>query len=237
MRENLIKRFLSISWDKTRVSVHASNPQTYERVNGVNNFHTALDNIQKFLTLRTLYKNGARSRISIFMVIQKANYTDVYKFAKLAEKLGCDSVEFDTIYPYTKFMVLNKNEIQNVTSQLRNVSKKLRIQNNAEHAINLYTSQPLAGENGVEAITYYKTRMCVIPTQSMILDSFGHTHPCCFLDNSEPENDDCGGFRRVGSVWTIWKRPSYRKIKKNLRSGRFFKTCIHSCNYALPKRN
>jgi len=70
----------------------------------------------------------------------------------------------------------------------------------------------------------------------MILDSIGHVHPCCFLDNSELENVDCGDFRQIGSIWTIWRQKKYKEIRRNLRSGQFYETCTKFCNYALDEK-
>jgi len=237
LRPKMIDHLLRIKFDRIRVSIHASNRQIYKLVNGVDNFKIVEDNIRLFLNKRRKIQNKAiHSLLSVLFVIQRTNYKDIYNFALFAQDNGCDYIEFDTIYPYTKSMMLNKEEISVVVDQLSKVTTYIFINNNASSVIDLYKYQPHAGENGVKSKTYYEDKKCTIPTISMILDSIGHVHPCCFLDNSEPENIDCGDFRQIGDIWTIWRQKLHRKIRKHLRSGKFYKTCIKSCNYALSER-
>jgi len=238
LKSDLINHLLSINWDHIRISIHASNPDIYKLINGVNHFQTVLSNIRSFMNLRQKRQNQSKNktRIGVLSVIQKQNYQDVYDFALLAQKLRCDYVEFDPLCPYGDSMKLDSRELEQTLIQLKSIRKNIHIPNNVTEVIHLYHSQPHISLENIDASIYYRLRKCVIPTDSMTLDSLGETHPCCHLDNSEPENIACGDFRKVGSLWNIWREKKYIHIRKNLRKGIFYRTCLSRCTYDLSMK-
>jgi MoaA/NifB/PqqE/SkfB family radical SAM enzyme len=238
LRPKLIKTLLGLEWDEIRVSTHGSTPSIYKQVCGSDSFQLIWDNIRLFLAKRSKIRNRkVKSRLGVLFVIQKNNYQDVFNFGQLAQDAGCDYVEFDTVYPYKKSMLLKNKEVEQVIAQLKKVRANLSVKNNAHKIIELYRLQPhVRKDDSGNSKQYYQDKKCIIPSESLILDSFGNIHPCCFLDNSEPETINCGSFRETGDIWSIWLHKEYKGIRRKLRKGKFYNTCLNKCYYALPRR-
>jgi len=228
----------TINWDKIRVSVHASNKLIYKKINGSDTFEIVWKNIRYYLSIKNK-KLNTKNTIGVLFVIQKDNYQDIFNFAKKAQHAGCDYVEFDSLYPYHKKMILSSAQGEIALEQLQKVKKLLTIDNNVEYTINIFNTQPKTILNkNKKNDDYYRNKSCMIPSESLIINQFGQIHPCCFLDFSERETIICGDLRKNEyDVWKFWKQNKYKQIRNNLKNGHFYKTCINYCYYILPQRS
>ncbi len=229
---------IGVQWDSIRISVHASNERIYTIINGINTFDAVIRNISDFLKELAASASN-KPKIGVLFVIQKDNYRDIFRFATLMETIGCHFIEFDALYAYKDSMRLTDNQLRSVISQLKQVQKHIRTENNASSVLQLYARQPNTKRSSeTERSAYYRTRMCPIPTTSLIINHLGQIHPCCFLDYSEEETMICGDMRTGHyNLRNAWKSPEYVALRNRFASGVFSRTCTQRCYYPLPHRH
>lgn len=72
-----------------RFSVDAASNETYEAVKGVDEYDNVIDNIKKFMKIRS---HG--NIIGMSFIVCRDNYKDILKFAQMAKEIGVDNVRF-----------------------------------------------------------------------------------------------------------------------------------------------
>lgn len=236
LSENIAKVLIDHNWEKVRISFHAHNKEIYKKLNGAETFDQVLSNIRSYIKLKKESGKDKQCQLETLFVIQKDNYQYIWKFAKLFEKIGVDSINFDAILAHNDKVKPNKKELKVIITQLKKIEKNINIKNNSGEIARLYSSHPNIGQNKISKLNYFKNKSCVITSQSMIINSLGKVHPCCFLDGDGNEAITLGSIRKTPNLWEIWLQKQYIAVRKNLGKGKFYKICVKKCYYDLPKR-
>lgn len=230
LNKQISKELISQKWDKIRISIHASNSTTFFKITKSNSFHLIEKNLKKLIKLRNSVNNKSTTIIILF-VIQKENINDIYNFYTWGKSLGVDFIEYDILHSTSKESRLNHKELEIAIKQLNKLKNKNN--NNANNIINRYKNNPNSSIQINEGGDYFKNKKCIIPSESMIIDSIGNVELCCFLSSS---NYRISNIRSDYNIYSLWKNKFYRKIRKDFREGKFKKICTNSCIYQLPNK-
>lgn len=118
--------------DVVYVSVNSATFQSFKAVNNNSNFEKVIENIKKIVAL----KNKRRSEVLInyHFTIVPENFSEIADSIKLADEIGCDSINYsyDTTVP--PFLEKNKELLKKVQIQIQDLLKQgglgLRIEEN-----------------------------------------------------------------------------------------------------------
>lgn len=223
--ESIAETLVNLSWDNVRISFHAASRSVYKKVNGADNFERVKRN---FHILKKKRGSGRYPNIALLFVIQRDNYSDITRFVRLAQKLGVDEIQFDSLVPINKSLVLTPRQ-RATTVRLLRVSKKIcTIRNNIAQAIDLYAHHPAWNEKK-RSSSYFTGRYCELVQNNIDITSDGKVSPCCFAPMIR-----VGHSLRSHSIQEVWK--DLRSFRTELRHGKFRTFCLAACNYDLPKR-
>ncbi len=228
MNQEISKSLIDISWEKIRVSLHASRRDIFQKIHGVDNFDMVIKNIENLLKSRD---HNKPPYISLLFVIQKDNYFDIVNFFDLANSLGVDFVQFDTLIANeaSRNLLLSSSERDEAESLLRVANGKAGIPNNIEHAINLLGTD-MYNLGKYSRANYLMDKWCPLVQFSLEVQTDGIVFPCCFAKGSGIKKYNIA----TDNIKKIWQ--SYAYFRKDLKKGKFYPFCISRCNYQLPAR-
>lgn len=187
------------------VSLDGAEPDTHNKIRGVNSFDLILKGIAKSLT------GSAKPEVSIRTVLQKQNFRELEGLIELAKRTGIKRISFlaadvssDAYGRDTRGSVAEENQIAldlNEIKELRNIINELAVKYESDFASGLISESP---EKLHHIADYYEAlasggkipfpkNLCSAPMVSAVITSTGDIHPCFFL-------------------------PSYGNIRKNLFS-------------------
>ncbi|OGH11902.1 MAG: hypothetical protein A2857_02255 [Candidatus Levybacteria bacterium RIFCSPHIGHO2_01_FULL_36_15] len=215
---------INFSWDMVRISFHAGSAETYKKVNGVDDYKRVVNNIRSLLLAR---KTKQVSKVSMLFVIQRQNAKEVRDFALLAERLGVDEIEYDTLIPFTpKNILLTAVQRTKLIQDLTELEKQLSVKNNIPHMLYMFSVHPV-WNNEIKR-NYFKDKYCQIAQSELFINSNGNIIPCCLAWEIKSKNI------RSYSISKIWRY--YRPFRRNLADGKFSPFCLKYCNYKLEKK-
>lgn len=225
MNRKIIVGLIDSHWDEVRFSFHAGSPEVYQKILGVSNYHKVVENIR---LLRKLRGDLKVPNISLLFVMQRDNVKDVFKFAKLAESLGVDEIEFDTLIPTNKNLLLTLENTREIIGELRKIRKEIYIRHNINYVIKAFSRHP-RWNNNMQNNNYFNNKYCQIVQSNLDISSSGDVTPCCIADGYYKYSNI-----RNKSISQIWK--DSRPFRKALRNGNFLPFCYQWCNYELSIR-
>ena len=175
------------------VSMDGANPDTHNKIRGVNSFDLILKGIAKSLT------GDFRLQVSIRTVLQKQNFRELEGFIDLAKRTGINRISFlaadvssDAYGRDTRGAVADENQIalnQNEIKELRNIINSIAVKYEKYFASGLISESP---EKLHHIADYYEAlcsggkipfpkNFCNAPMVSAVITSTGNIHPCFFL--------------------------------------------------------
>lgn len=175
------------------VSMDGANPDTHNKIRGVNSFEIILKGIAKTLAVEN------RPEVSIRTVLQKQNFRELEALIGLAKKTGISRVSFlaadvssDAYGRDTRGAVEDESRIAlNATeiTELRSIIDILAVKYEKEFSSGLISESP---EKLHHIADYYDAlasrgsmpfpkNLCNAPMVSAVITSTGDIHPCFFL--------------------------------------------------------
>lgn len=158
------------------VSLISANEKIHDMIVGSRGaFKRTIDNIQKCI------KSGIK--ISVSMVLTKANFSDIYKTAKFVKNLGITTFCATRAVPplgcpdYTEYCLTTKMAKEALNELLR-VDKELNIRTD------ILNSYPKCLMFGSDALKKFSHRICVAGQTTMTIGSEGEVRPCSHSDAS-----------------------------------------------------
>jgi len=225
LNEGVIHDLISCNWDKVRISIHAASSKIYLKIFGVQYFEKVIQNIKLLIKMRGKVQHPW---ISMLFVIQRNNVSEVIKFARLAQSLKVDEIEFDSLIPTNLSLMLKPNQRKNVIRDLIKLKSVLKIQHNINDVLEMFSQHPLWSNDGKNK-DYHKDKFCQIVQSNVDIGSDGNVVPCCIAYGYYKYSNI-----REKSLERIWK--DGRKFRNELLMGKFRSFCYKMCNYKLAKK-
>jgi MoaA/NifB/PqqE/SkfB family radical SAM enzyme len=230
LTRNMADHLLKIEWDTIRISFHAGNEDTYEAVNGKNDFNLVCKNINYLIRKKNNNKRWEKKTfVGLMFVIQKLNINDILTFSHLAERLQCNYIEFTRYSPTNKNLQLNKNEYNEVLKKLAIVESTCSIQNNATDIIRQYKNNEISFKKmkTVQSNTISnKIFQCDVLNDSLVITETGSIIPCCYFYYKPQAN-----IRKDRNVWKIWRQSKYKKLRSKINLGNYPDECLKYCSF------
>jgi MoaA/NifB/PqqE/SkfB family radical SAM enzyme len=212
-----------ISWDYLRISLHASDRNTYKSIHGVDEF-------QKITSLLTNICNLKKSdetysmNVGLYFAIQISNYTMLLDFYQYAIRHKVNEIVFGELLPINNKICLNEKQINMVISDLNKISQISVIKNNASE---LSIKYQLIKERLHKKSTYSKKlftyKQCDL--SALYLDSLGRIYPCCYLVYPKYILGDTN----KQTAHHILKNSNYFETRNKVKRGKFLPECYKYC--------
>lgn len=215
------------------ISLHATRPETHQRITQTDLFDRVRENI-KYLAGRKI-ETGSPCRILLYMAISRINIKEVPGMVEFASKSRCDGV----ITWYCRFY-----------PEARRFKKYDEIKNRLNESESLYFHQKVSDEyvslarNLAQKLSLsfyheplfngpFKPEPCSLPWFSIFIGPGGEVYPCCGNEMLF-EKKILKGYYPSGNLVTqriedIWNNEFYQKIRKSCRSEK--KKEIPECGY------
>ncbi len=195
-----------------QLSLHAADRETFEKMMRYKAYDRVMGNIRSLMEKR----DPAKTRVYCMFVMTTLNAESLPDFIRFARDLGADRVIAGYFYIYEaqqKYLSLYfKQDLANrVIAEARKVADELKMDVSLPHPFGLKEEgAPRAGS-------------CIEPWHQIMFNPDGGVLPC----------DVYGGFRETLNEKTfqeIWNGPSYRSIRRALKTGG---GCLTTC----PRHN
>jgi MoaA/NifB/PqqE/SkfB family radical SAM enzyme len=227
LNDHISDELIQCQWDDIRISFHAGSPNVYKKINGVEDYDRVVKNIKSFISKRG---NGVYPKISLLFVMQKGNMNDVIPFAKLAQSLKVDGIEFDQVLVNKKSLHLLATYAQRkqLVSDLHLLEKTIYIPHNIPYVLSMLESHPAWG-NELRTKNYFHDKYCQYVQSNIEIGSDGSVFPCCFsFGEIKAPNIRSTPFKQ------IWKQ--MRPFRLSLFKGNFLPFCYKYCSHDLEKK-
>jgi radical SAM protein with 4Fe4S-binding SPASM domain len=223
MKESVARRMVEMGWDSTRISVHAGDAETYQKIQGVDRFETMRTNLATFNRIRTEMGKRHQCSFLMFHVVQRENIPTIDKLFTIAEEVGVDFIEFDKIIPYDDGKWLTADELKRAQEALQSCARDSKVPCNIGEILpELHVEEVCAAEHKA----FVPGRSCSVGFDQSFITADGNVLPCCF-------SSEVMGNVKTDSFDTIWQNKKYDGFRKRLINGKFAKYCITN-RCALP---
>lgn len=229
LNKDNIENLFRMKWDFIRISFHAAERKTYAKIHGKDDFQKVMQAVKTIKKIKNK-KPVNFMKLSLHYVIQRLNYNQILKFAKLAEELGAEAIEFDNLNPFVKDTLLDKKQLITAIKMLKSVSRDCQLPNNANILVERYENfyrKSGAKEKLVLDKNRFLKKKCNLISDRVILDALGNVYPCCFFINPQKK---MGNIKKE-LINEIWNKPKYRKIRHKLLKGKFEPECFKLCSF------
>ena len=172
LTDEIIKKLLDSNPNVVSISLDGMTKETYEGIRKGANFEIVINNIKK------IAKAQRKTKIHLFMVVQKDNMDELIDYIKFGDEIGVDSINA------TFVTELGKNK--NIKNSLDNISRK-RKKEIYEEILKLDIKTNLWMDDLIEYLggkTIIKVH-CYLPWYTADINVDGTLVPCCFISNQE----------------------------------------------------
>lgn len=216
LKESTAKRLVDIRWNLTRVSVHAGDADTYQKIQGVDRFEAMRSNLKTFDRLRREAGAERECHLDIFHVVQHENIPHIERLFTIAEEVGADYIEFDKIIPYDKEKVLSADELRQAQEALISCARDSKVPCNIHQIVpELHVEEECA----VERKAFVPAKKCSVGFDQTFIRATGEVMACCF-------SDEILGNVREQPFFEIWRGTKYREFRSRMINGKFAGYCI-----------
>jgi MoaA/NifB/PqqE/SkfB family radical SAM enzyme len=218
MKENVVNTMVNMRWDLSRISVHAGDPETYRKIQGVDHFERLRTCLKTFDQIRREAGAIDRCVFHVHNALQRENIStaQIEKIFEFAEDVGADFIDFEIIFPLSKEKLLTGDELNRAGQVLAACATKSKIPCN----LNRILPQLCKEESSVrEEKTFRPANRCSVGFDSAFITAYGDVKPCCFSD--EVMGNVC-----QQSFREIWYGEKYENFRKRLNNGKFAGYCI-----------
>ena len=122
---------VDLGWDRTRISTHAGDAETYQKVQGVKLFDRLRENLVTFDRLRREQGKLKVCQFHVHHVIQRENIETIPSMFTFALEVGADHVIFEIVFPINPGMRLTVAELERARELLGQGAAAAAISSNA----------------------------------------------------------------------------------------------------------
>jgi radical SAM protein with 4Fe4S-binding SPASM domain len=211
--------------DWIRVSLDASNPDTYQGIRGTKGgFSAVVENIKKMTTMSQELNTDCK--IGICYTIQRTNIKDVQNMVSFVHNLGLNAHErlltFKFAHGENGFLCSSHDLVKFRTDIHNIVATGMNETNNLDYMQRFLTEISNIDDisRGSPMEKYYRSRTtkCFCPYIFTLIDASGDVYPCCFLyyDNYDFQGHGAlrneylmGSLRNGGLLSDVWNSKAY----------------------------
>jgi MoaA/NifB/PqqE/SkfB family radical SAM enzyme len=221
---NTKKGLIKAGLDEFRVSIDSANPETYLKLRGISEFDSVIENVRKFIVLKTQL-NKKSPRISFWFVGTRENLGELPSLLKLADKVGVKEVYLQrlTFFEQPKAFGIAREDqaiyqvpdpaIIEIIKESQEIARKLDIQFFSSGAST--PTESLINRISVE----HPWQKCYRPWTLSYISANGNVLPCCISPFSTNEYTKL----IIGNAFEekfedIWNNNKYVDIRKSLLS-------------------
>jgi MoaA/NifB/PqqE/SkfB family radical SAM enzyme len=194
--EKKIRKIVDLKVDHIHVSLHAGTPESYARMHP-NKEKRVFNNLKELLcyTARVKKEYGQHiftplPHINLYYVITNVNFMEIDEMVRFAQIVEADSLEFvpvDVIPGKTDKLLLNKEQIDSVSGNIRTQLACLKEYNSGNRQIKLFIEQyenflkRLASPDAVKGIYEHATvpmQPCYTGWAFARINACGDVNPC-----------------------------------------------------------
>jgi MoaA/NifB/PqqE/SkfB family radical SAM enzyme len=220
------RKIVKIGWDRVTFSLDGPYAEINDSIRGKGSF----ESVMKSISLFNQIKEKMKKKIPILkfnVVVNRKNYNRIYEMIKLAKKVNCSIVHFDSLTVHSKIgKKLKLNRKQEVEFGKNTEStKKLAEGFGIWTDINFLTNKFLEKSNEMEDILKkesssenFSSLVCYEPWWHLVVKTNGTAQPCCLYDEKE---DDL----KNKTLREIWFGDFFKKIRENIKHKQLSKYC------------
>jgi len=221
-----VRKIVKINWDRVTFSLDGPDSETNDSIRGEGSFESAIKSIDLFNQIKKRMKRKLPI-VKFNVVITKKNYNKIYEMIKLAKKVNCSIVHFDSLTVHSKLgKKLKLNRKQEVEFRKNTESaKKLAESFGIWSDVNLLTSEFLEKSNKMKDILEkesnsrdFTSLVCYEPWWHLVIKTNGFAQPCCLYDEKE-ENV------KNKSLSEIWFGKFFERVREGIKHKQFPKYC------------
>jgi len=223
---NSLKKVVKIGWDRITFSLEGPNAESNDAVRGEGNFERVL----KVIELLNQIKKKTKRKLPIIkfnVVVNNKNYNKVVEMIKLAKKVNCSIIHFDSLTIHSeegKKLKLNRKQEEEFEKNAK-LAKKLAEKFRIYTDVDLLTKEFIEKANEMTSILKNESNskdffslVCYEPWWHLVIKTDGSAQPCC-LYNEKEENV------KNKSLREIWFGEYFKKIRKSIMERKFSKYC------------
>lgn len=224
--ESDVKEFIKVGWDRITFSLDGPNREINDFLRGKGCFERVVESINLFNKLKRKF-NKKLPQIKFNVVVWNKNYNKVCEIVKLAKKLNCELIHFDslTIHPKSgEKLKLNKKqreEFEKFAKKAKILAENYGIWTN----VDMLTKEFLEKSNEMVKIIKKEGRgngflsiSCYEPWWHLVIKTNGTAQPCCLYDEKE-ENV------KNKSLREIWFGDFFGKVREGIKRKKFSSFC------------
>lgn len=221
-----VRKIVKIGWNRVTFSLDGSNTEINDSIRGKGSFESTMKSISLFNQTKEKMKRKLPI-IKFNVVVNKKNYNKIYEMIKLAKKVNCSIVHFDSLTVHSKLgKKLKLNRKQEVEFRKNTESaKKLAESFGIWSDVNFLTNEFLEKSNKMEYILKkesnsesFSSLVCYEPWWHLVVKTNGTAQPCCLYDEKEESIKN-------KNLREIWFGDFFKKIRENIKHKKFSKYC------------
>ena len=221
-----LKKIVKIGWDRITFSLDGPDDESNDAVRGKGNFVK----VMKVIKLLNRIKKETKKKlptIKFNVVVTNKNYNKIEEMVKLAKKVNCSIIHFDSLTIHSnqgKKLKLNKKqegEFEKNAKAAKELAKKFGIFTD----VDLLTKDFIEKSNEMNELLKkesdskdFFSLVCYEPWWHLVIKTDGSAQPCCLYDEKE-ENV------KNKSLREIWFGEYFEKIRDSMRKKQFSKYC------------
>lgn len=102
-----------------RISIESSNPDTYQKIRGVNTYHSVIENIKQFAEVK-----NKECALGVNCVVNKYNYNELYDLCGIMKNAGVENIKFSPVNDGLDIVENNKSIYRVVAEQIERAKKE-----------------------------------------------------------------------------------------------------------------
>ena len=211
LTDEKIKKLIDADPTFLSVSLDGITKESYNSIRRGANFDDVIQNLKKLVKYRN--KVNSKTKIHLFLVLQKDNVLDLPEFIRFGDKLGIDAVNSTIVTPLGKnknlgSLKIKEEDKKRIKEEIDKLKGKIKISFNIESVYNFLTGK-------VETM---QDKKCFWPWYQFSLTWDGYVTPCCVLCDNEIV---LGNAFKENSmkVWNNQKMQQFRKQMIRQRAG------------------
>ena len=204
LNNNIIDCLISNGITRMNISFDSINPETFNKVRGVDHYHRVLDNIDNFITRRK-EKKSITPLLSISFVLQEENYEELDGFIQMWKNKADGGIK---IYPYKNIYPIMNSDFFNTYGHGRVKIDDIN-QSNLPHKLS--SSKPIMKGYKIE---------CTIPWYRCHVGVNGELQACTTLGFCDHPDMVMGNIHNI-SFEKAWKSDAWNKLREITLSGSY----------------
>lgn len=230
LSEEIARKLIKIKTTRLLISLDSHRKEIYEGIKIGSNFENVIRNIKMINRLKQ--ECGSQyPQINLNCLLMRSNIEHVEEYLEFVKIIGVTKVGF--FYPIIfKEALKMKGESLFYHKELANkylekiLKKAKEIGVEIERLPEKFSIEPISGirSNLEECHCKQNTQKCRYPWYLMVIDPYGNLRPCEFWFGQEP----FGNLIKTPFA-EIWNNDQYRRLRKELRTGKLSRACCVNC--------